>query len=200
MIEPGPERRGGDAEVGTHDVFAEEFMELHADGMLEKSDAAHVARRVPGVGALVVIFFEFAEVRREELFVVALDGEVDAIGDEGWGVAEEMNVFVDLLDDFERKFADQSAVGDEEDGDFFVAAADGTKDCQRSAFGELVLALEVPVEKDGTVRRIGCDQGKAILWCGCSYYLVAFETNRLNQPLHGAIRYGIRSTHLTGNQ
>jgi hypothetical protein len=34
VIEPGAERRGGDAEVGAHDVFAEELVELHADGML----------------------------------------------------------------------------------------------------------------------------------------------------------------------
>ena len=134
VIEPGAERRGGDAEVGTHEIFAEEFVELHADGMLEEGDAAHVAGRVPGVGALVVVFLELAEVGREELLVVALDGEVDAVGDEGGGVAEEVDVLVDLLDDFEGEFADEGAVGDEEDRDFFVAAADGAEDGQRGAF------------------------------------------------------------------
>src|SRR5437763_4875750 len=146
MIEPGAERRGGDAEVGTHDVFAEKFVELHADGVFEEGDAAHVAGGVPGVCALVVIFFELAEVGREELLMVALDGEVDAVGDEGGGVAEEMDVLVDLLDDFEGEFAYEGAVCDEEDGNFFVPAADGTQDREGGAFGELVLAFEVPIE------------------------------------------------------
>ena len=148
VIEPGAERRGGDAEVGTHEIFAEELVELHADGVLQEGDAAHVAGRVPGVGALVVILLQFAEVGRKKLLVVALDGEVDAVGDEGRGVAEEMDVLVDLLDDFEREFADEGAVGDEEDRDLFVAAADGAKDGERGAFGKLILAFEVPIQKD----------------------------------------------------
>ena len=200
VIEPGAERRGGDAEVGAHDVFAEELVELHADGMLEEGDAAHVAGGVPGVGALVVVFFELAEVGRQELLVVALDGEVDAVGDEGGGVAEEVDVLVDLLDDFEGEFADEGAVGDEEDGDFFVAAADGAEDGERCAFGELVLAFEVPVQEDCAVRRVGRDQGQAVLRRRCSDNFVAFETNRLDQALHGAIRYGVRATHFTCNQ
>ncbi len=159
MIEPGTERRGGDAQVGTHEVFAEELVELHADGVFQEGYAAHVAGGVPGIGSLVVVFFEFAEVWRKKLLVVALDGEIDAAGDEGGGVAEEVDVLVDLLDDFEGKLADESAVGDEEDGDFFVAAADGAEDSEGSAFGELIFALEVPVEEDGAVGRVGCDQG-----------------------------------------
>ena len=139
-------------------------MELHADGVFQEGDAAHVAGSVPGVGALVVIFFELAEVGREKLLVVTLDGEVDAVGDEGWCVAEEVDVFVNLLDDFEGEFADEGAVGDEEDGDFLVAAADGAEDCQCRAFGELVLALEVPIEKDCAVGRVRCDQRQAVLW------------------------------------
>ncbi len=95
--------------------------------------------------------------------MVALDGEVDAVGDEGGSVAEEMDVLVDLLDDFEGEFADEGAVGDEEDGDFFVAAADGAEDGQGRSFGELVLALEVPIQKDGAVRRVGRDQGQTVL-------------------------------------
>ncbi len=177
VIEPGAERRSGDAEVRTHDVFAEEFVKLHADGVLEIGDAAHVAGGVPGVGALVVIFFELAEVRGKELLVVALDGEVDAVGDEGGGVSEEVDVLVDLLDDFEGKFADKSTVGDEEDGDFFVAATDGAKDCQCRSFGELVLAFEVPVQQDCAVRWVGGDQGQTVLWGGCSNDLVAFFAN-----------------------
>ena len=126
-------------------------MKLHADGVLEKCDATHVAGCVPGVGALVVIFFEFAEVGREELLVVALDGEVDAVGDEGGRVAEEMDVLVDLLDDLEGEFADEGAVGDEEDRNFLVATANGAKDRKCGAFGELIFAFEIPVQKDRAI-------------------------------------------------
>ena len=38
------------------------------------------------------------------------------------------------------------------------AAADCTENGECGAFGELVLAFEVPVEEDGAVRRIGRDQ------------------------------------------
>ncbi len=97
-------------------------------GMLEIGYAAHVAGGVPGVGALVGVLLELAEVRRQELLVVALDGEVDAVGDEGGCVAEEVDVLVDLLDDFQGKLADEGAVGDEEDRDLLVAMADGAED------------------------------------------------------------------------
>ena len=187
MVEPRAEWRGGDAEVRAHDVFAEELVELHADGMLEIGDATHVAGGVPGVCALVVIFLQFAEVRREELLVVALDGEVDAVGDKSGGVAEEVDVLVDLFDHFERKFADQCAVCDEKDGDFFVATTHGAEDRKRGSFGELVLAFEVPIEKDCAVGRIGGDQRQTILWRRGADDLVAFETDCLDEALHGAI-------------
>ena len=103
MVEPGAERGGGDAEVGTEDVLAEKLVELHADRVFEEGDAAHVAGRVPAVGALVGVLLEHGEVGREQGVVVALDGEVDAVGDEGGGVAEEVDVLVDLFDDFERE-------------------------------------------------------------------------------------------------
>jgi hypothetical protein len=114
------------------------------------------------------------------LLVVALDGEVDAVGDEGGSVSEEVDVLVDLLDDFKGEFADEGAVGDEEDGDFLVAAANGTENGKGCAFGELVLAFEVPVEEDGAVRRIGRDQGQTVLGRRRSDDFVAFETNRLD--------------------
>ena len=148
VIEPRAERRGGDAEVGAEEIFAEELVELHADGMLEVGYAAHVAGCVPGVGALVGVLLELAEVGRQELLVVTLDGEVDAVGDEGRGVAEEVDVLVDLLDDFEGQFADEGAVGDEEDRDLLVAMTDGAEDLECGALVELVLAFEVPVEQD----------------------------------------------------
>ncbi len=174
VVEPGAERRGGDAEVGAQEVFAEELVELHADGVLEEGDAAHVAGGVPGVGALVGVLLELAEVGREELLVVALDGEVDAVGDEGGGVAEEVDVLVDLLDDFERELGDEGAVGDEEDGDLLVAAADGAEDLEGGAFVELVVAFEVPVEEDGGVGGVGGDEGEAVLGRGGADDLVAF--------------------------
>src|ERR1700722_12219225 len=132
--------------------------------------------------------------------MVTLDGEVDAVGDEGRGVAEEVDIFVDLLDDFEGEFADEGAVGDEEDGDFFVAAADGAEDGERRSFGEMILAFEVPVQKDCAVRRVGGDQRQAVLRGGGSDDLVAFETDCLDQPLHGTVRYRIRPTNFTRNQ
>ncbi len=88
--------------------------------------------------------------------MVALDGEVDAVGDEGGGVAEEVDVLVDLLDDLEGELADEGAVGDEEDGNLLVAMADGAEDFQCSALVELVLAFEIPVEQDGAMRGVRC--------------------------------------------
>ena len=132
--------------------------------------------------------------------MVPFDGEVDAVGDEGRGVAEEVDILVDLLDDFEGEFADEGAVGDEEDGDFFVAAADGAEDGERRSFGELILAFEVPVQKDCAVRRVGGDQRQAVLRRGGSDDLVAFETDCLDQPLHGTVRYRIRPANFTRNQ
>ena len=158
VVEPGAEGGGGDAEVGAEEVFAEEAVELLAYGVFEVGDAAHVAGGVPAIGSLVGVFFEGAEVGGEELLVVALDGEVDAVGDEGGGVAEEVDVLVDLLDDFEGEFGDEGAVGDEEDGNLLVAAADGAEDLQGGAFVELVVAFEVPVEEDGGVGRVGGDE------------------------------------------
>ncbi len=187
VIEPGAEGRGGDAEVGAEEVFAEELVELHADGVLEVGDAAHVAGGVPGVGSLVGVLLELAEVGREELLVVALDGEVDAVGDEGGGVAEEVDVLVDLLDDLEGELADEGAVGDEEDGNLLVAMTDGAEDLECGALVELVLAFEVPVEEDGRVRGVGCDEGQAVFGRGGTDYLVAFFADGVYQALHGAI-------------
>ena len=73
--------------------------------MLQECNAAHVARRVPGVGALVVVSLQLAKVRGQQLRIVALDRKVNAVCDEGWSVAEEVNVFVHLLDHFEWQLA-----------------------------------------------------------------------------------------------
>ncbi len=200
VVEPGAERGGGDAEVGAEEVFAEEAVELLADGVLEEGDAAHVAGGVPGVGALVGVLLELAEVGREELLVVSLDGEVDAVGDEGGGVAEEVDVLVDLLDDFEGEFGDEGAVGDEEDGDAFVAVADGAEDFEGGAFVELVFAFEIPVEEDGGVGGIGGDERETVLGGGGSDHLVAFFADGFDEAFHGAIRDGIGASDFGGNQ
>ena len=144
--------------------------------MLEIGDAAHVAGRVPGVGALIGVFLQFAEVGRQELLVVALDGEVDAVGDEGRSVAEEVDVFVDLLDDFEGEFADEGAVGDEEDRNLFVAMADGAEDGERGALRRTGSRPRGPSRgglrgSDG----IGGDERQAILRRRGANDLVAFE-------------------------
>ena len=133
VVEPRAKRRGGDAEVGAEEVFAEEAVELLADGVLEEGDSTHVSGGIPRVGGLVVVFEELAEVGREKLLVVALDGGVEARGDEGGGVAEEVDVLVDLLDDFERELGDEGSVGDQEDGNFFIAMANAANDVERGA-------------------------------------------------------------------
>ena len=80
--------------------------------------------------------------------MITLDGEVYTVGDEGWSVSEEVDVLVDLADDFKGEFRDQGSVRDEEDGDLLVAAADGAEDLEGFALLELVVAFEVPVEED----------------------------------------------------
>jgi hypothetical protein len=137
VIEPRAERRRRDAEVRAHQVFAEEAMKLLPHGVLEKCHAAHVAGCVPGVGRLVVILHQFAEVGRQQLLVIALNGGVKARGDEGRRVAEEMDVLRHLLDHFQRKLGDQRAVRDEEDGDFFVAMTNAADDVQSGALLKL---------------------------------------------------------------
>ena len=196
MVEPGTEGGGGDAEVGAEKVFAEEGVELLAYGVFQVGDAAHVAGRVPGVGSLIGVFFEGAEVRGEELLVVALDGEIDAVGDEGGGVAEEVDVLVNLLDDFEGELGDEGSVGDEEDGDFFVAAADGAEDLQGGALVELGFALEVPVEEDGGVGGVGGDEGETVFRGGGADDLVAFVGDGADQALHGTVGDGVGTADL----
>src|SRR5580704_52841 len=114
-------------------------MKLHADRVLEEGNSAHVAGRVPRIGALVRILFELAEVWRQQLLAVALHSEVNAVGDKRRRIAKEVNVFVDLLHHFQRKLADQSAVGDQENRNLFVAAADVADDSERGPLVKLVL-------------------------------------------------------------
>ena len=73
-------------------------------------------------------------------------------------VAKEMDVLVDLLDDFKRQFRDQRPVGDEKDGDFLIAMAHAADDVERGALLELRVAFEVPVEQDGGVGWVGGDE------------------------------------------
>ena len=143
---------------------------------------------------------QFAEVWRQKLLVIALDGGVEAGGNEGRGVAEEVDVFVDLLDDFEGKFGDQGAVGDEEDGDFFVAVAYTANDVERGAFFKLRFAFEVPIEQDGGVAGIGGDEREAIFGRGGADDLVAFVADGFDETFHGSVGDGIGAADLTGNQ
>ena len=133
-------------------------MKLHPHRVLQEGHAAHVSRGVPGVSALVGIFLELAKIGRQQLLVVAGDGEVHPVGDKGGGIAEKVDVFVDLLHHFQRQLADQRAVRDQEDGNFLVSAAHGANDLQRCAFVELVFFLQIPIEQDGAVRWIRFDQ------------------------------------------
>ncbi len=80
-------------------------MELHADGMLQEGHATHVPRCVPGISALIGIFLELAKIRRQQLFVVAVNSKVHPVGDKGRRIAETVDVLVHLLDHFERQLA-----------------------------------------------------------------------------------------------
>ena len=168
--------------------------------MLEEGDAAHVAGRVPGVGGLIVIFQQLAEVRRQQLLVVALDRGVEARGDEGGRVAEEVDVLVHLLDHFQRKLGDQGPVGDEEDRDFLVAVTDPADDVERGALFKRRVAFKVPVEQHGGVGGIGGDEREPVLGRRRAHDLVALIADRVDQTLHGAVGDGIRPAHLTRNQ
>ena len=132
--------------------------------------------------------------------MVALDRRVEARGDKGGGVAEEVDVFVDLLDDFQRQFGDQGAVGDEKDGNFLVAVADAANNLERGAFFKLRVAFEVPVQQDGRVAGIGRYQREAVFRRGGTDDFVALIANRLDQALHGTIRNRVRAPDLTCNQ
>ena len=162
-------------------------MELHAHRMLEESHAAHVSRRVPGVRALIGIFLELAKIGRQQLLVVAVNGEVHPVGDEGRRVAEEVNVLVHLLDHFQRQLADQRPIRDQEDGDFLISAADGADDLQRRAFVELMFLLQIPVEQDGAVRRIRLNHRKSVFRRRGPDDLVAFFGDRVAQAIHGPV-------------
>ena len=63
-------------------------------------------------------------------------------------VAEEVDIFVDLLDDFQRQFRNQSAIRDQEDRNLFVAVTYAANNIERRTFFKLRVALKVPVEQD----------------------------------------------------
>ncbi len=132
--------------------------------------------------------------------MVALDSGVEAGGDEGGGVAEEVDVLVDLLDDLEGEFRNQRPVGDEEDGDFFVAVAYAADDIEGGAFFELGVAFEVPVEQDGGVGGVGGNERKAVLGGGGADDLVAFVSDSLDKAFHGAVGDGVGTADLAGDQ
>ena len=200
VVEPGAHLGGGDAKVRPEEGFTEEAVEFHADGVLEEGDASHVAGSVPGIGPLVGVFLELTEVGRQELLVVALDSEVDAVGDEGRGVAEEVNVLVDLLNDLEGELGDEGAVGDKEDRDPFVAAANGAEDLQRSAFIELIVDLEVPVDQDGGVGGVAHDKREPVFGGGSADDFITFFADRVDEALHRAVRDGVSLADLAGDQ
>ena len=47
VVEPRTQRRGGNSEVGAQKIFSEEAMELHAHGVFEVGNTAHVTGCVP---------------------------------------------------------------------------------------------------------------------------------------------------------
>ena len=78
-------------------------MKLHAHRMLQKSHPTHVSRRVPRIRALVGVLLQLAEIGRQQLLVIALDGEIHPVGDERRRISEQVNVLVHLLDHFQRQ-------------------------------------------------------------------------------------------------
>src|ERR1700761_7885036 len=165
--------------------------------MFQKCDTAHMPWRVPRVGPLIGVLHQLAEIWRQQLLVIALDGEVDAVGNECRRVTEQVDVFVHLLHHFQRQLADKRAIGDQKNRQLLVAAADGTNDAQRGALVKLVVFRKVPVQQDGALRWIGIHQRQPIFGRSCSYYAIAFPLDRLDQSLHGAIGHRIGSAYLT---
>ena len=134
------------------------------------------------------------------MIVVALDGGIEARGNKRRGVAKEVDVFVDLLDDFQGKFGDQGAVGDEEDRDLLVAVTYTANDVERGAFFKLRVAFEVPIEQDGGVAGIGSDERETIFGRGGADDRIALLADGVDQALHGAVGDGVGASDLTGNQ
>ena len=77
----------------------------HTDGMLKIGHATHVAGGIPGIGALVGVFLQFPEVRRQELVLVAHNCEINPVGDKGGGIAEQVDILMHLLHHFKRQLA-----------------------------------------------------------------------------------------------
>src|ERR1700739_4616022 len=121
-------------------------------------------------------------------------------GEEGGGVAEEVDVLVDLLDDLEGEFGDKGAVGDEEDRDFFVAMADAADDVECGALFELRIGFEIPVQQDRGVARIRGDERKTVFRRGGTDDFVAFITDGFHQPFHGTVGDGVGAADFAGNQ
>ncbi len=115
-------------------------------------------------------------------------------------VAKQVDVLVHLLDHFQRKLAHQRAIGDQKDRHLLVAMTHLANDLERGHLGKLMLALEVPIQQNRAVRRVGLDQRQAVLGRRSSNHLIPFLADRVDQTLHGPIRYRIGATRLTRNQ
>ncbi len=187
MIKPRAERRGRDTEVRAKEIFAEEPVKLLPDRMLEEGDTAHVAGRVPRVGGLIVVFEKLAKVRRQQLIVITLDGGIEARGDKRGSVAEQMDVFMDLLHDFQRQFGDQCTVGDKENGNLLVAVPNAANNVECGALFKLGVAFEVPIEKNSRITWIRCNERKAILRRCRTDHCVTLIANGVDQTLHGSV-------------
>jgi hypothetical protein len=137
-------------------------MKLLTDWMLQERDAAHVPGSVPRIGGLIVVLEQLAKIWGQELFMVALNRGIETRRDKRGRVSEEVNIFVNLLDNFEREFGNQGAIRNQEDRDLLVAVADVPNNFKSGALFELRFAFEVPVQQDGGIAGIGSHERKAI--------------------------------------
>ena len=102
-------------------------------------------------------------------------------------VAEEVNVLVHLLHDFQRQFADQRSISDEEDRHLLTSAANSADDLQSRAFIELMFLFQIPVQQDGAIRRVRLNHRKSIFRRRGPDDLVSLLGDRAAQAVHGPV-------------
>src|SRR5208282_901295 len=171
----------------------------HSYGMLEIRNAAHVSGRIPGIRTLIRVLFQFTEVRRQKLILITHHREIDSVGDKGWGIAEQVDIFMHLFHDLDWQLAYECPVGDEKNGDLAITSSHRPNDFQSGALIELRVLSKVPIEQDGAERRVGLDERQPVLGSGCAYYPITLLMNGLAEALHGTVGYRVRTSNFAGD-
>ena len=140
VVEQGPDAAAFDPGVRAEEIFAVEVEEFLAFGRLGEADAALVAGRGPGVFVMrLVVVPDRPHERREQIGAPALDGRLDAPGDELRTVLEDPDELVgERHERFAEVAAGSSAVGEQEDRDARLTFADMSQEIERTAFGGLL--------------------------------------------------------------